>query len=251
MATDEERTTTTAALVGAVGGAGTTRLAVEVGAVLARDGRQVGLFDAAFGSQGMIEYVDGRVGTDVTDLVTDPDVDPDAAMTRHDTGGSGALFLYPARAPFADIARANTTEAAQRLETVVADAGQAFDHVLLDVPPVASNPGVAAVTTAERVAVVAPPTDRGVDAVQRMRGRLVDVGASANLAVANRGADPGFEDAVAVPESNHTAPAGAPVSDSGTGQFSAAIGRVAERLLETDLDVEFESDGLVDRLRGN
>ncbi|OYR95948.1 cell division inhibitor, partial [Halorubrum sp. E3] len=43
---------TTLALVGATGGAGTTRTAVELAALGARDGRDVAVVDAAFTTQG-------------------------------------------------------------------------------------------------------------------------------------------------------------------------------------------------------
>ncbi|PSQ57111.1 hypothetical protein BRD18_07905 [Halobacteriales archaeon SW_7_71_33] len=49
-----------AALVGAAGGAGTTRLTVETGALLARGGERVAVFDAAFDTQGMVDHVEGR-----------------------------------------------------------------------------------------------------------------------------------------------------------------------------------------------
>ncbi|KKF39305.1 hypothetical protein FK85_29590 [Halorubrum saccharovorum] len=59
------------ALVGATGGAGTTRTAVELAALGARDVRDVAVVDAAFTTQGLSEYVSGRIGTDLTTLVTD------------------------------------------------------------------------------------------------------------------------------------------------------------------------------------
>jgi Flp pilus assembly CpaE family ATPase len=43
---------TTAALVGATGGAGTTRLTLETADLLAREGHAVAVFDAAFATQG-------------------------------------------------------------------------------------------------------------------------------------------------------------------------------------------------------
>ncbi|PSQ16845.1 hypothetical protein BRD00_09730 [Halobacteriales archaeon QS_8_69_26] len=237
----------TAALVGAVGGAGTTRLSVETGAMLARDGRRVAVFDAAFDTQGLARYVDGRIDTDATDLVTGEEVTPAAAMLEYPTAGPGELLLCPAHAPFADVAEAKSTAAARRLETTVREAGVAFDTVLVDAPPVASNPSVAAVTAADRVAVVAPGTDRGVDGVQTQRARLADVDAGADVVVATRTADPPGVADVAVPESDVTGAARAPVADDGDGPFAAAVAEFAERLFGVDLDVEFEEPGLVDR----
>ena len=69
---------TTLALVGATGGAGTTRTAVELAAMGARDGDDVAVVDAAFTTQGLSEYVAGRIDPDLTALLTD---DPDAALS--------------------------------------------------------------------------------------------------------------------------------------------------------------------------
>ncbi len=49
------------AQVGTTGGAGTTRTAVELAATLARDGRSVAIFDAAYATQGLAGYVDGKI----------------------------------------------------------------------------------------------------------------------------------------------------------------------------------------------
>lgn len=53
---------TTIALVGATGGAGTTRLSLELAAALATDGRDVAVLDAAFATQGLSDYVSGTLG---------------------------------------------------------------------------------------------------------------------------------------------------------------------------------------------
>lgn len=62
---------TTIALVGATGGAGTTRLSLELAAALATDGRDVAVLDAAFATQGLSDYVSGTLDPDATALVTD------------------------------------------------------------------------------------------------------------------------------------------------------------------------------------
>ena len=122
--------TRTLALVGATGGAGTTRTAVELAALGARDGRDVAVVDAAFTTQGLSEYVSGRIGTDLTTLVTD---ETDASLSAAaypiavgDGGAGGAgddgddgdapnlsgrADLIPSRAPFERVARAKTAEA--------------------------------------------------------------------------------------------------------------------------------------------
>lgn len=237
----------TGAIVGAAGGVGATRLTVEVGAILARDGERVAVFDAALDTQGMVDYVEGRVSPDATELMTDDAVTPAAAMTERSVPG-GELHLCPARASFGDLARAKTPEAARRLEATLLDADEAFDRVLVDVPPLASNPAVSAVTAADRVAVVAPPGSRGVDAVQRIRGRLADVGVGADLVVANRGDPDGLDADATVPEGPSEV-AAAPTSADGDGAFAAGVAALAEELFECDLGIDFESRGLLERVR--
>jgi len=233
-----------AALVGATGGAGATRLTVEVGACLSREGHRVAAFDAAFATQGMADHVEGPIDPDVTDLLSG-DLTPASAMGEYPVPGvDGELYLCPARAPFGDLARAKTGDAARRLERVLYDARDAFDHVLVDVPPVASNPAVAAVTAADRVAIVAPPTARGTDAVQRMTDRLVDVGTRGDLVVANRGRHESLSPDVVVPEG--------PESVAGRDgdrdrEFDAGIARLAGLLFDVEFDVD-RSGGVLDRL---
>jgi MinD superfamily P-loop ATPase len=120
--------------------------------------------------------------------------------------------------------------------------------VLVDVPPLASNPAVSAVRAADRVAVVAPPASRGTDAVQRIRGRLKDVGTRADVVVANRGDPDGLDADAAVPEGPSEV-AAAPTTADGDGAFAAGVGDVAETLFECDLGVDFESGGLLERVR--
>jgi MinD-like ATPase involved in chromosome partitioning or flagellar assembly len=245
-----EEIDSTAAVVGATGGAGTTRLTVEVGAALARDGRRVAVFDAAFGTQGLGDYVDGSIGTDVTDMLTDPGVRARDAMVEYLTAGRGELHLCPARAAFEGIARAKTAEAAGRFESAIRDAGVSFDHVIVDTPPIASNPAVAAVTSVERVAVVTPGSPRGADALQRTHARLADVGTDPDLIVANRAkADHPVDGAdVVVPTDAADDPADAPVCDLGSGSpFENAIVEIARELFHADVETE-EDAGVIGSL---
>ncbi|MCG1004286.1 MULTISPECIES: division plane positioning ATPase MipZ [Halobacterium] len=239
----------TAALVGVAGGAGTTRTAVETAGVLARDGASVGIFDAAFATQGLAQYVDGRIDTDATSLLIDPDVDPTAA--RHDLApdAPGEIAAYPAFAPFARIAEAKAPNAAERLETRLAALEATHDYVLVDTPPVAANQAVAAATSADRVAAVLPPGDRGVDSLQRARGRLADVGTGFDLAVANRVADAPPDADHALPPHAETGVPGAPVTLDGDGAYTAGIAAFAASLFDTELDVEIEDDTLLDAAR--
>lgn len=263
-------THSTAALVGATGGAGTTRLAVELGATLARDGREVAILDAAFGTEGLARHLSGRLEPDLTELLTEDGAIADGLRAHAVTGDlPGRLELCPARAPFERLARAKTADAARRFERFVERAADEFDHVLVDTPPIAANQAVAAVTAAERTAVVAPASERGVDAVQRARGRVADVGASVDVVLANRAdvetdgilegetdreetgsddPDPPLKSAdVAVPESRVTGADGAPASvDEPEAGFAPAVSRAAAVVFGAELQLEFEEPGLLD-----
>jgi cellulose biosynthesis protein BcsQ len=237
----------TAALVGVTGGAGTTRLCVELATTLARDGRDVAILDAAFATQGLEQYVPGHVERDLTLLVRTDDADSSRAATDLPVDVPGSVRAWPAYAAFEGIARAKTPEAAERFGAVLDEVASAVDHVLVDTPPVASNQAVAAVTAADRVGLLAPASERGTDALQRLRGRVDDVGATVDCTVANErpGADgPGPDADVTVPESETRAVTEAPVcADPGPGPFPPAVGSVAETLLDVSLTVEYPDGG--------
>jgi len=121
--------------------------------------------------------------------------------------------------------------------------------VLVDAPPVAANQAVAAVTSAERVAVVAPATERGVDALQRTRGRVADVGARVDAVVANRaGPDHPLRSAdAAVPASDAETVADVPASaPDPEATFAPAVAHAAEVVFDAELGLEFEEAGLFD-----
>lgn len=239
-----ETETGTASLVGAVGGAGATRLTVEIGATLARAGREVAVLDAAYATQGLSRYVPGRIDVDVT-AVTADDAEFDDALADVALDAPGRLAVCPARAPFERLARAKTAGAAEAFASLVDAAGRRFDHALVDVPPVATNQAVAAVTATDRVALVAPASQRGADAVQRTRERLADVGAAADVVLANRTADdhPVESAAVAVPEGPEDAPACATAPDDA---FAPAVAAAAEAVVDDSLDLAFPESGLLD-----
>ncbi|WP_299334759.1 ParA family protein [Haloplanus sp.] len=184
-----DTTGVSAALVGATGGAGTTRLTIELGALLANDGREVAVLDAAFATQGLSDHLTGRLDPDLTTLLTDGRDAPlaDGLVEFPVDSDDGRLACCPAVAPFERLARAKSPDAARVLESRIDAAAGAFDHVLVDTPPVAANQSVAAVTAADRTVVVTPATTRGRDAVQRMRGRLDDVGVTPDGVVSVRG----------------------------------------------------------------
>ncbi|MFB6220692.1 MAG: ParA family protein [Halolamina sp.] len=254
---------TTAALVGAAGGAGTTRSALELATALAAGGHDVAVLDAAYDTQGLARHLPGRLDPDMTALVTDEadrplsagtiEFDPAensgqfAAIDGAELGDTGRVACCPARAPFERLARAKGPEAAQELERRIEAAAAAFDCVLVDTPPLGSNPAVAAVTTAERVAIVAPATSRGLDATQVTRGRLQDVGTAADAVVAVDSAgnrDVPEDDVDAVIPSLPGAPATALQTEAGV----EAMERLAAAAVDERIDLPVADEGLVDQL---
>ena len=245
----ESRPSTVAAFVGATGGAGTTRTVVEVASALAADGRTVAVLDAAFATQGLADYVDGRIDPDVTGLLTDaggadgttsyPGLS--AGLYEFDAGDvPGEVAVSPAYAPFTRLAQAKSTTAAERFESLAGTAAERFDCVLLDVPPIATNQAVAAVTAAETVTIVAPATTRGAAGIQRCHERLADVGSGASLVVSTRG---GLETAdMSVPSTDADNVGSAPACLDGEA-FGAAIERVAAAVTGRELREMQNDDG--------
>jgi len=258
----------TLALVGATGGAGTTRTAVELAAVGARAGHDVVVLDAAYATQGLCEYVAGRIGTDLTMLLTDePDaslsaatypiaVDDDASTTDTSDVLDGRADVVPTRAPFERVARAKTAEAARALERRIDEAAAAYDAVIVDTPPVASNQAVAVVTTVDCVAAVRPATPHGRDALARLHGRVADVGGSvdATVAVTRTGTTTPDVDELtdgAVDASIGTTDASiaaAPTAATATDAYTGAVVDAYETLFDTQLDLALDHPGMFDRL---
>lgn len=243
--------TQTLALVGAAGGVGTTRLALECGATLARTGRDVALFDAAFETQGLASYVPGPIEDDVTALATE-EATLESALYEHPIDLPGQLTLCPARAPFERLARAKTAGAAQHFERQLAAASLAHDVVLVDTPPVGSNQSLAAVNAADRRALVTTDAPRGRDALARARERFEDVGAVIDAVIVNHADDEPIPDADAVvPTTDVRAPQDCPASVPPDESFAPAVADVVETVLDTTLDLEFPESGrlasLVDR----
>jgi cellulose biosynthesis protein BcsQ len=236
--------TQSVALVGATGGAGTTRLAVETAALVAADrgaGTEVAVLDAAYATQGLSDHLEGRLDPDVTALVTDrSDAPLSAGLADLDADVPGRVACCPAVAPFERLARAKTAEAARRFEERVAEAADAFDAVVVDTPPVAANQAVAAVHACDRVAVVAPASTRGADAVERTRDRLADVDVAVDAVVATRGRLASAD--ASVPETEDGVSA-APTAPAG-GEFAAGVADAAEAALGESVEAP-TSDGLI------
>lgn len=236
---------TTAALVGATGGAGTTRTAVELAAALAADERDVAVLDAAYATQGLADYVPGRVDPDVTRLVTDErDAPLGDGLVDLALDVPGRVACLPARAPFERLARAKTAGAARAFEERVDEAAARFDAVLVDVPPVAANQSAAAVTACERTGLVAPATTRGADAIQTMAARVEDVGGDVDAVVSTRGRMQNAD--ASVPETDARAVDDAPACLD-DADLAGGVAAVAEALL--DVSVSKPEGGLLDSLR--
>ena len=238
----------TLALVGAVGGAGTTRTTVECGATLARAGLDVAVLDAAFATQGLADYVPGRIDPDLTAVVAE-EVPLEDALVPVATELPGSLVAAPARAPFERVARAKTAGAADRFERQVAAASLSHDAVLVDAPPVAANQAVAGVSACDRVALVAPDTHRGADGVARMTGVLEDVGAAVAGTVATfAGDEPVIEEAVArLPETGVTVPGACPTCVERDATLGPAVAAAVEALLDVELEIDADDTGGVGR----
>lgn len=227
----------TVALVGATGGAGTTRLTVETAAALAVDGRDVGVFDAAFATQGLSDYLEGRLDPDLTALLTDESDAPlSAGLVDVAVDADGRVACCATHAPFERLARAKTAEAARRLEERVEAAARAFDVVLVDTPPVAANQSVAAATACDRVGVVAPASGRGADAVERMRARLSDLDVRPDATLSTRGSLSAAD--VAIPETDPAAAAAPTVATD--AEFARAVAEAAATLVGEDVAAEGE-----------
>jgi len=226
--------TGTVAFVGGAGGVGTTRTTLGCARLLAGEGLDTAVLDAAYGTQGLADRVRGRIDPDVTELcLTDRPLE--AGLIDLDASGAGRLAVCPARAPYERLARAKTVEAAERFEALVAEAARGFDRVLVDTPPLATNPAVAAVSAVEAVAVVAD-ADRAADAVPRTEDRLADVGHGDGTTTVVTGAE-------THPDADATVPTVAPELSS--DERAEGFGDVVEAVFGVTVERP-ESDGLLD-----
>lgn len=235
------------ALLGAVGGAGTTRTCLEFAALLARDGRSVVILDAAYATQGLSDQTD-QVLYDMTQLVLGDEPLSSGLVDLIDDGTPGRVACCPARAPFERIARAKTAIGAQRFETLIEEAERSFDHVLIDTPPVASNQAIAAVMRSDRIGIVAPATQRGTTGLARTRDRLTDITVEreslrAIRTYSEREVDETDGDAV-IPAPDVTDPARVPTSIASDSEFTRCVAESVETVLDVDLSIEF-SNGLL------
>jgi len=237
--------TETLAFVGVAGGVGTTRTVVETAATLARGGKTVAVVDAAFDTQGLSTYVEGTLDPDCTAVAVE-EAGFSEALVEVWPELDGTVALCPAYAPFERLARAKTPDAAQRFETCLDHAASQYEHVLVDVPPIAANQAIAAVRRADQRVLVAPATRRGNDHLPRMRGRLVDIGCDADTVVATFA-----DEQTALTEPDYELPTGerdvvTPTAVDPDTTFAPAVETMAEGLCDCSLDLEFPDEGLFD-----
>lgn len=222
----------TLAFVGTAGGAGTTRLVLECGTLLARNGMDVAVLDAAYETQGLADRTPGRIDPDMIALCLD-DEPLETGLVDRAVDGAGRLAVCPARASFERLARAKTPDAASALADRIAEAARAFEYVLVDTPPVAMNQAVAAATTTDRVAVVAD-ADRASSTVPRTKDRLTDVGVDDAVTVVTYTEAHPDADAV-VPTLESAVPAVATDQDA-----RHAVASVVETTLSVSLEVDID-----------
>lgn len=177
----------TVAFVGAAGGTGTTRTTLACAELLARDGHDTAVLDAAYGTQGLADRIDGEIAPDMTELCLE-DEPLESGLVDRAVSGGGRLAVCPARAPFSRLAKAKSPEAAERFGARIAEAERGFEYVLVDTPPISANQAVAAATTAGTVAVVCD-APRVESALPRTADRLNDLGVEGFDAVVTRASD--------------------------------------------------------------
>lgn len=171
----------TVAFVGAAGGVGTTRVTLSCAELLARNGHDTAVLDAAYGTQGLADRISGPIDPDMTRLCLD-ETPLEGGLIGRSIDGAGRLAVCPAHAPFGRLAEAKTTAAAERFESRIDEATRAFEYVLVDTPPIAANQATAAATTADTVAVVCDGA-RAESAIPRTADRLTDIGTDRDVTV--------------------------------------------------------------------
>ncbi len=164
----------TVAFVGAAGGVGTTRTTLGCAELLARDGRDTVVLDAAYGTQGLADRISGTIAPDMTRLCLEK-TPLEGGLLDRSIEGAGRLSVCPAAAPFCRLAEAKTVDAAERFESRIREVTREFEYVLVDTPPIAANQAVAAATAVDTVAVVCDAS-RAESAIPRTVDRLADIG---------------------------------------------------------------------------
>ncbi len=166
---------TTAALARASDGTASGPLCLALGGMLAAADRSVLLLDVDADIQPLARYTPGAIDSDLSQVLLGDATLEEATYPIQVAGDH--IAVSPFRAPFARLARAKASEAAQQLSPILEAAATRYDHVIVHTPPIGSNPAVAAVTEASTVGIATRADEYGLDALYTMQGRIEDIGA--------------------------------------------------------------------------
>ncbi|MDR9445231.1 MAG: cellulose synthase operon protein YhjQ/BcsQ [Haloquadratum sp.] len=161
---------TVVACVGATGGVGTTRTAVELARLAQLHDQQPLVVDTAVATQGLARLLIETPPLDLCGALAAPDtLDLEAIAVELPTG----LTIVPIDAPLCAVAPALSAEAATALDRAIARAAAARPLVIVDVPPVATNLAVAGIARADVILLMHRAGDR--EAVRRGRELIADL----------------------------------------------------------------------------
>ena len=82
----------TVAFVGAAGGVGTTRVTLSCAELLARNGHDTAVLDAAYGTQGLADRISGPIDPDMTRLCLD-ETPLEGGLIGRSIDGAGRLAV--------------------------------------------------------------------------------------------------------------------------------------------------------------
>ena len=161
---------TVVACVGATGGVGTTRTAVELARLATAHDRRPLLVDTAVATQGLARLLPTTPGVDLCGALSDTDVvDLDAIAVELPS----ALQIVAIDAPLCSVTTALTPQAAATLTDAIAHAAATHPLVIIDVPPVATNLAIAGLISADEILLVHRVGDH--EGVRRGRELIADL----------------------------------------------------------------------------
>ena len=162
---------TVVACVGATGGVGTTRTAVELARLAQTHDRNPLLVDTAVATQGLARLLVETPRVDLCGALAAPEgLELDAIAVELPSG----LTVVPIDAPLCAVVPALRAEAATALDGAIAQAATVHPLVIIDVPPVATNLAVAGITRADVILLLHRAGDH--EAVRRGRELIADLG---------------------------------------------------------------------------
>ncbi len=161
---------TVVACVGATGGVGTTRTAVELARLATTHDRRPLLVDTAVATQGLARLLPTTPRVDLCDALSDTDaVDLDAIAVDLPS----ELRIVAIDAPLCSMTTALTAEAAAALTDAIAHAAGTHPLIIIDVPPVATNLAIAGLISADEILLIHRLGDH--EGVRRGRELIADL----------------------------------------------------------------------------